>query len=654
MSNETLAVLCLGQSEVKHVATLFTFTRSFQSYFRSWKMASVAFLCLYMLTLVESTWREEIDPETGYLMLIKVGSTETITNTTAHLVIDNTLRNPSQDTILRSPRISNHTIPCTDTIEKSEAETPAKPNGFVSNSTYKRNLSSVPRRRRNQKRERLKIKSPNVSHPSPEPPPPTVSPTTSSPTISMERLDKGISFQNRKNRKSIKSSNETDDDILKQHMEQQHVLHQMKSNSKGMPLQRQHQTPHNRTSVTMYGLVSTQQNLHGLLHTHLLCTKKSNLFLSMVQVPDSELPQGMISHSYWTHLDEVWESLTEILSKPNKWCNVKEVKDLMIHTLNYFALWKDVEDVDMLVMLMSERYSNKSKEHHQLCQDIRYSILLFRRIAQRAEASLDSKGKQYETKLSITIDTLDLVGHWWIMSLCMISSCFLSVILKLSFSLKTLHFELCPGAILRKTNEEVKWLLEDTKYGQHNQDEGLKEERRRAMDFFRNTSDRIAPDLEQYTQFVGSALISGKGTKFEFIRKAAEMGISIHARFQIITSMKHHWLIAMYCFDWIRAGNVGEITVILPVEQSMSLMHALLRDIGIHEEDQMIIRVEQQMQIQRLRDVKRKKGMGKKGRIKGEEVVVFRMQQISYSEAARLAQDGEQIDSSKNHKWPGK
>ena len=61
----------------------------------------------------------------------------------------------------------------------------------------------------------------------------------------MERLDKGISCQNRKNRKAMKSSNETDDDILKQHLEQQRVLMQMKSDNKKISSNQQLKTKHN-------------------------------------------------------------------------------------------------------------------------------------------------------------------------------------------------------------------------------------------------------------------------------------------------------------------------------------------------------------------------------------------------------------------------
>ena len=188
-------------------------------------------------------------------------------------------------------------------------------------------------------------------------------------------------------------------------------------------------------------------------------------------------------------------------------------------------------------------------------------------------------------------------------------------------------------------NGEVKWLLEQTKYGEHYQAVTPMHEMSRTLQFFTHHSERIAPKLDEYSQFVGKSLIGGKGTRFEFITKACELGITIHAHFQIIASMKIHWLIAMHCFDWIHQGNAGEITVIVPCEESMTLINTLLRDIGIHEEDQMIIRVEQKMQVERVRDDRKKRSTGKARKLK--EVVTFKMAQIELVRANDTKDDDE-------------
>lgn len=162
-----------------------------------------------------------------------------------------------------------------------------------------------------------------------------------------------------------------------------------------------------------------------------------------------------------------------------------------------------------------------------------------------------------------------------------------------------------------------------------------------SLRFFTHHSSRIKPEVERYTQYVIKTQVEGKVTKLEFLLKAAEMGASIEAHFQVIIEMKRDWVMAMQCFDWLQMGYTGEVTIIVPFVQSMALTHMLLKDIGICEEDQMMIQVERQMQLARVQKNKVKKGTGLKGRVK--EIPTFKMTNVSPQDLAEMANDDKLI-----------
>lgn len=145
------------------------------------------------------------------------------------------------------------------------------------------------------------------------------------------------------------------------------------------------------------------------------------------------------------------------------------------------------------------------------------------------------------------------------------------------------------------------------------------------MKYFNNICGDIEPNIERYALYVTGALNGGK-TKMEFLIKAGEMGNSIHSDVEIIAAMSIHWLIATQCFDWMRQGNEGQIMIILPCEESLALMHMLLIDLGIPEEDQTMIRVEEMMIVQHAQCKRAKKGKAKKSKVR--EISTFQMTEI--------------------------
>lgn len=147
-----------------------------------------------------------------------------------------------------------------------------------------------------------------------------------------------------------------------------------------------------------------------------------------------------------------------------------------------------------------------------------------------------------------------------------------------------------------------------------------------ALLFFMLRSHEIFTLMEQYSQYIKRAFAEFKKEKLEFIIDGNGIDSAIHEHFRMITSTKHYWSIAMQCLNWTHQGNKGEITVILPGMQSMSLMHKLLRDIGIREEDKKMFRVEQQIQMDHV-------GPENEERMKRSSN--FNMTQISLSDKTR-------------------
>ena len=179
------------------------------------------------------------------------------------------------------------------------------------------------------------------------------------------------------------------------------------------------QTYHNRATITLYGLIPSQRNLHGELQQHLLSTRKSDLFISMHKIPDSQHRPGMASKTYWTEHDEILEILIGILKDPRMWLDSDYTTDLMRSCLKYFAELDDVQEVDELVTSMEEYHSRTSREHQLLCQDVGHSIILFRKMIGR-DISSRSDGRTLRVKLRNTVDTLDLAVAWWQLALSML------------------------------------------------------------------------------------------------------------------------------------------------------------------------------------------------------------------------------------------
>lgn len=181
---------------------------------------------------------------------------------------------------------------------------------------------------------------------------------------------------------------------------------------------------------------------------------------------------------------------------------------------------------------------------------------------------------------------------------------------------------------VQKTNQEVKFLLSETKYGQHYQKvtdvQGLND----TLHIFMQHSDEIIRLIESYTEYVMTILTAENSTNMEIRAKAAGLGASIHAHSHIITAMKHHWQITMQCFDWMQKGNEGKIIVITPSVLSMPLMHKLLEDIGIREEDQKIIRVEKETMTEHV-----------EGKQDATDSVTFKMTEISSLDTEAMMED---------------
>ena len=123
----------------------------------------------------------------------------------------------------------------------------------------------------------------------------------------------------------------------------------------------------------------------------------------------------------WTHSD----LLIEILTDPEGWFDLETIKTLLVRTLNYFAMMEN-HDVERLVRAMDNLYYNKSEEHHVLCQDIRYGLLVFQKMIQLDAKFLPNMthNNNFRVKLRVAPNTLDLLCHWWNTALSMFSSSF--------------------------------------------------------------------------------------------------------------------------------------------------------------------------------------------------------------------------------------
>ena len=219
-----------------------------------------------------------------------------------------------------------------------------------------------------------------------------------SPSIQRNGSSEEITYLNPENLGFITSGNESNEDVLKQEQKE------LKAD--------------NRTTVTLYGLIASQRSLHKELQHHLLSTRNPDLFISMIKVSASPHRPQITTKTYWTHHNRLLGSLTEILTSPQQWFDVEKIKEMMRDVFKYFALWTDQEKVNNMMSWMDERYWNKSDHHRELCQDVRYSILVFRKVHQRV-LNAQNDGTTFHVKLRITVDTMDLVIHWWQIPLSM-------------------------------------------------------------------------------------------------------------------------------------------------------------------------------------------------------------------------------------------
>lgn len=202
----------------------------------------------------------------------------------------------------------------------------------------------------------------------------------------------------------------------------------------------QHIKYFNRTTVTIYELVDSQKELHGQLHEHLLSTKQSNLFISGILVPEDELPRGCVSKNYWTQHDASARSLTEMLRYAEMWINLTSVSYQIVHTLHFFAT-QDTKVVDKLVESIGKQYSNTSEDHYFLCQDVRYALLVFRRMYELESHNEKVPDKMlHRIHLRITTNTSDILMDWWGTALCMY--CVLYTVLTRDLLMTTITFSL--------------------------------------------------------------------------------------------------------------------------------------------------------------------------------------------------------------------
>ena len=167
------------------------------------------------------------------------------------------------------------------------------------------------------------------------------------------------------------------------------------------------------------------------------------------------------------------------------------------------------------------------------------------------------------------------------------------------------------------TCKAVSFLLMNTSYGRHYI---------QSTDFvgplaiFRGEASAIVPEMKELCQFIVDAMLGYSTTIDEFNVKAMELGKSICSHFHVISTMKRHWMIAHMAFGWLRSGNEGQITIILPSMDSMWAVDTLLRKIGIHVDALKHYRVEQQMQ-----SISRKHKKGKRGRQRMCSTLIFKM-----------------------------
>ena len=216
-------------------------------------------------------------------------------------------------------------------------------------------------------------------------------------------------------------------------------------------------TQANKTTATLYGLIDSQRHLHEELEQHLLETTRSDL-----------TPTFIVSmNDYWTPQDEIMTFLTSILRDPVKWFDLDEVNDLLVNIIHFLALM-DKDEVDEIVVSINEAYFNKSEPHTLLCQDFVYLLLLFRRMLGH-DANYRSNGTNFQVQLRITVDTLDLAGHWWSTVLC---------------------------EYAEMTFMAVRSIIYDTAFGRHYVNTISGADLVRTMDFFEYNAKEVVPGMQ--------------------------------------------------------------------------------------------------------------------------------------------------------------
>ncbi len=113
--------------------------------------------------------------------------------------------------------------------------------------------------------------------------------------------------------------------------------------------------------------------------------------------------------------------------------------------------------------------------------------------------------------------------------------------------------------------------------------------------FFRSKATGVTPQIKHYSSLVENAILMHNLTFGEFIAETKSLGASIRDNFQMLSTMKRHWMIGKMVYDWMHLGNQGQITIILPSVESMWMVRSLLKRVGIREELITRLRVEQKM-----------------------------------------------------------
>ena len=131
-------------------------------------------------------------------------------------------------------------------------------------------------------------------------------------------------------------------------------------------------------------------------------------------------------------------------------------------------------------------------DHRQLCLDIRYGLLVFRR-ALEISAHNKSKNIALRVKLGVTGDTIDMIGHWWNAALCV-------------------HAQ--------TTCKSVSFLLDNSSYAQsyvNASSIGDLEKMTRMVDFFKYNAAELVPQIKLYTGYVVKALSGRTETIGQFV-----------------------------------------------------------------------------------------------------------------------------------------